>query len=141
MKIRLLSSAVASLVLAPLGAFAQEAYSRTPVELDELVVVGEKRAKSSLAALPSVTVSGGELAHRRQGGLGETLAGLPGVRHEWSNGPFSANAEDFRTSSQDRIASYETRTNGYDMLNATFAYRLEVTPRQSAESTCVRPTC
>lgn len=79
MKIRLLSTAVASLVLAPSGAFAQEANSRTPVELDELVVVGEKRAKSPLAGLPSVTLSGDELAHRRQGGLGETLAGLPGV--------------------------------------------------------------
>ncbi|MDR7191789.1 TonB-dependent receptor domain-containing protein [Luteimonas terrae] len=78
MKTRLLSSAVASILLAPLGAFAQDTSSSTPVELDELVVVGE-RAQSPLAALPMSVLRGDELARRRQGGLGETLAGLPGV--------------------------------------------------------------
>jgi iron complex outermembrane receptor protein len=78
MKIRLLSSAVASLALVPSTVFAQDAL-RTPVKLDELVVVGEKGARPPLSALSSTTLSGDELVHRRQGGLGETLAGLPGV--------------------------------------------------------------
>ncbi len=38
-----------------------------------------------------------------------------------------------RTASQDRIASYETRTAGYAMLNAGVAYCLALSPHQSAE--------
>lgn len=59
--------------------------------------------------------------------------GRLGVRHQWSSGPFSADAEYYHTFSQDRIAAYETKTGGYDMLNATIAYRLALTQRQSAE--------
>jgi iron complex outermembrane receptor protein len=59
--------------------------------------------------------------------------GRLGLRHAWSSGPFTLDAEYYRTASQDRIASYETRTAGYDMLNATFAYRFALTPRQSSE--------
>ncbi|WP_101927651.1 MULTISPECIES: TonB-dependent receptor domain-containing protein [Luteimonas] len=59
--------------------------------------------------------------------------GRLGVRHAWSSGPFSADAEYYHTFSQARIATYETRTDGYDMLNGTVAYRLDLTPRQSAE--------
>lgn len=79
MKNRILSSAIASLAFAPISAFALEDSSRTPVELDELVVTGEKGKRPALAAQPIKILSGDELAHRRQGGLGETLAGLPGV--------------------------------------------------------------
>lgn len=59
--------------------------------------------------------------------------GRLGVRHQWSSGPYAADAEYYRTFSQDRIASYETRTSGYDMLNATISYRLDLTDRQQAE--------
>lgn len=59
--------------------------------------------------------------------------GRLGVRHQWSSGPFAVDAEYYHTFSQDRLASYETKTSGYDMLNATISYRLELTPRQSAE--------
>jgi iron complex outermembrane recepter protein len=79
MKIRLIPAAIASLGLAPLAAFAQDPSTPAAVELDQLVVVGQKQADLPLSALSSTTLSGDELAHRRQGGLGETLAGLPGV--------------------------------------------------------------
>lgn len=59
--------------------------------------------------------------------------GRLGLRYEWVDGPFSANAEYYRTGKQDRIASYETETAGYSMLNGTLAYRLALNPRQSAE--------
>ena len=52
--------------------------------------------------------------------------GRLGVRYDYYSGPISANAEYFRTFGQERIASYETRTAGYDMLNATLAYRFEM---------------
>ncbi|WP_394003230.1 TonB-dependent receptor domain-containing protein [Luteimonas sp. WGS1318] len=79
MKTRVLSSTVASILLAPLGAFAQGPSSSLPVDLDELQVVGERRVQSPLAALPTTVLQGDALARRRLGGLGETLAGLPGV--------------------------------------------------------------
>ena len=59
--------------------------------------------------------------------------GRLGLRYEWTHGPYAADVEYFRTASQDRIASYETRTAGYAMLNAGVAYRLALSPRQSAE--------
>ena len=59
--------------------------------------------------------------------------GRLGVRHEWASGPYSASAEYYHTFSQDRIARYETKTAGYDMLNATIAYRLALSARQSAD--------
>lgn len=71
----------------PATAWSQEVASeREDVERDErqrartsdIVVTGRSLDKES-AALPVQVLSGEELAHRRQGGLGETLAGLPGV--------------------------------------------------------------
>ncbi|MBD9479082.1 TonB-dependent receptor [Pseudoxanthomonas sp. PXM02] len=56
-----------------------------------------------------------------------------GIRHAWSSGPLSVDAEYHHTFAQDRIASYETKTDGYNMLSATVAYRVELTKRQSAE--------
>lgn len=50
--------------------------------------------------------------------------GRLGVRYEWEQGPLSADVEYYRTFDQDRIASYETETEGYNMLNATLGYRL-----------------
>jgi iron complex outermembrane receptor protein len=70
-------------------------------------------------------------------GGGNNLPRIPpgrmGVRHQWSTGPFSAEAEYYHTFSQDRIAAYETATGGHDMLNATIAYRLALSERQSTE--------
>ncbi len=81
MKTRLLAVAVATALLAPMGAFAQNTSSSSAdaLDLDELVVVGQRPAPPPQAALPMQVLGGDELAHRRQGGLGETLAGMPGV--------------------------------------------------------------
>ncbi|WP_250464883.1 TonB-dependent receptor domain-containing protein [Microbulbifer litoralis] len=48
--------------------------------------------------------------------------GRLGVRYDWTSGPLSANVEYYRTSSQDHIASYETPTDGYNMVNMTVSY-------------------
>ncbi|WP_226998472.1 TonB-dependent receptor domain-containing protein [Tardibacter chloracetimidivorans] len=59
--------------------------------------------------------------------------GRLGARYQWTRGPASADLEYYRTFAQDRVASYETRTEGYDMLNATLSYRLDVGPGKSVE--------
>lgn len=52
--------------------------------------------------------------------------GRLGVRYDWAFGPWTTDVEYYRTFEQDRFASYETRTPGYDMVNATIAYRLDL---------------
>lgn len=59
--------------------------------------------------------------------------GRLGVRYDWERGPVSAGLEYYRTFGQDRIASYETETDGYDMLGASIAYRLDLSPDRSVE--------
>jgi iron complex outermembrane receptor protein len=49
-------------------------------------------------------------------------AGRLGVRADYHKGPWAVDAEYVRTFDQERIAAFETETNGYDMLNATVAY-------------------
>ncbi len=49
-----------------------------------------------------------------------------GARYEGGWGPWTAELEYYRTFSQDRFASYETQTAGYDMVNATVSYALDV---------------
>src|SRR3546814_14111432 len=56
-----------------------------------------------------------------------------GARYQWTHGPASADLEYYRTFAQNRVASYETRTEGYDMLNATMSYRLDVGSGKSVE--------
>ncbi|MCV6626598.1 MAG: TonB-dependent receptor [Cellvibrionaceae bacterium] len=50
--------------------------------------------------------------------------GRLGLRVNWDGDRFSADMEYYKTFDQDRIASYETETKGYGMLNATAAYKL-----------------
>lgn len=57
-------------------------------------------------------------------------SGRLGVRYDWSDEPWSADVECYRTFEQERVASYETRTEGYNMLNATVAYRLDLEARR-----------
>lgn len=52
--------------------------------------------------------------------------GRLGVRYEHSAGPLTGDVEYFHTFAQDKFASYETRTSGYDMINATLSYRLDI---------------
>lgn len=51
--------------------------------------------------------------------------GRLGVRYDWKSGPVSADLEYYHTFKQDRFASYETETDGYDMVNATLAYTVD----------------
>jgi len=63
-------------------------------------------------------------------GSGDNLPRIPpgrlGARFDWAQGPVSADVEYYHTFGQDKVASYETPTDGYGMLNATFAYQLAI---------------
>ena len=50
--------------------------------------------------------------------------GRLGARYEWERGPVFAEVEYYRTFDQDRVASYESKTHGYNMINATLSYEL-----------------
>ncbi|MGI9375427.1 MAG: TonB-dependent receptor domain-containing protein, partial [Tsuneonella suprasediminis] len=52
--------------------------------------------------------------------------GRLGIRYEHSAGPLTGDLEYYHTFAQDKVAAYETRTGGYDMLNATLSYRLDI---------------
>ena len=52
--------------------------------------------------------------------------GRLGARFDWAQGPVSADVEYFHTFAQGKVALYETPTDGYGMLNATFAYRFAI---------------
>lgn len=67
------------------------------------------------------------------GNLPRIPAGRLGARADAHVGPFTADAEYYHVFEQDRIADYETRTPGYDMLNATLAYRLDLGGGRGAE--------
>jgi len=53
-------------------------------------------------------------------------AGRLGTRYEFTAGAVSGDVEYYHTFTQDKFASYETQTSGYDMLNATLAYRFDL---------------
>lgn len=59
--------------------------------------------------------------------------GRLGARYEGTRGPLSADLEYYRTFGQSRVASYETTTDGYNMVNATLAYRFDVGLGRSME--------
>lgn len=56
-----------------------------------------------------------------------------GVRYNWTSGKVSTDLEYYRTFKQDQFASYETRTPGYDMVNATVGYRFDLASARSIE--------
>ena len=78
-----LADAAALLALMPTVLWAQTSQSdplAAATDIDNTVTVTAHRGMQSPPAItPLQTLSGTELVHRRQGGLGETLAGLPGV--------------------------------------------------------------
>lgn len=59
--------------------------------------------------------------------------GRLGARYEYTNGPVSGDLEYYHTFEQNKVASYETRTQGYDMLNATLSYRLDLGGAKNVE--------
>lgn len=79
----------------------------------------------------------GDYVHADLKSADDNLPRIPsarlGVRYDWSSGPISADVEYYRTFEQDRVASYETRTPGYDMVNATVAYRFDIAADRSVE--------
>lgn len=80
----LLCAASPFVLLLPEMAFAQTQSVRRDqqqtTQLDEIVVTGRSLGELGRGShVPVQLLAGEELVHRRQGGLGETLAGLPGV--------------------------------------------------------------
>lgn len=69
----------------------------------------------------------------RLGNLPRIPAGRLGARADGQWGSLSADVEYYHLFEQDKIADFETRTRGYDMLNATLAYKLELGPKADAE--------
>ena len=59
--------------------------------------------------------------------------GRLGGRYSYDTGPFNGELEYYHTFEQDKVASYETRTPGYDMLNATLAYRFDLGQAKAIE--------
>lgn len=59
--------------------------------------------------------------------------GRLGARYDLTAGPLTGELEYFHTFGQDKVASYETRTPGYDMLNATLGYRLDIGEAKAVE--------
>lgn len=79
----------------------------------------------------------GDHVHARMKSGNDHLPRIPrgrlGARYEQSWGPVSADLEVSRTFGQSRIASYETETAGYNMVNATLAYRFDMGMRKPVE--------
>ncbi|PSJ36343.1 hypothetical protein C7I55_26945 [Sphingomonas deserti] len=59
--------------------------------------------------------------------------GRLGARYGLAAGPVSGDVEYYHTFAQDEVASYETRTPGYDMLNATLSYRFDLGETKAVE--------
>ncbi len=76
----------------------------------------------------SVTVFG-DFVRADLSGEDDELPRIPpgrvGVRHDWTSGPLSADIELIRTFGQDRVAAYESETDGYNIVNATLSYQLD----------------
>lgn len=59
--------------------------------------------------------------------------GRLGARYEHRAGPLSGDLEYAHTFRQTNVASYETPTSGYDLMNATLSYRIDLEPAKSVE--------
>lgn len=84
----------------------------------------------------AVSVFGDYVRAKLKDGLGNMPripAGRLGARADGKWGPVSADVEYYHVFEQDRIATFETRTPGYDLINATLSYKLELGPTANAE--------
>ncbi|TCP31427.1 TonB-dependent receptor-like protein [Sphingomonas sp. BK235] len=70
---------------------------------------------------------------RNSDNLPRISPGRLGGRYEHIVDAFSGDLEYYHTFKQDKVASYETATPGYDMLNATLSYRFDLAPRRTVE--------
>lgn len=84
----------------------------------------------------SVTLFG-DYVRAKQKGDGGNLPRIPagkiGTRIDAHWDQLTLDAEYYHVFGQDKIASYETATKGYDMVNATIAYSLNLGPRAEVE--------
>jgi iron complex outermembrane receptor protein len=55
--------------------------------------------------------------------------GRLGARYDVAAGPLTGDLEYYHTFKQGKVASYETRTAGYDMVNATLSYRFALSKK------------
>lgn len=65
------------------------------------------------------------------GNLPRIPSGRLGARADVRSGPMFGELEYYRVFEQDRIADFETETPGYNMVNATLAYRLPIGPTRT----------
>ncbi|MCV6627758.1 MAG: Plug domain-containing protein, partial [Cellvibrionaceae bacterium] len=73
-------SSLCALSLPALAASAEAEADKNNEPIEEVLVHGTSlELTKGMAAIPRHVLAGDELARRRQGGLGETLAGIPGV--------------------------------------------------------------
>ena len=93
-----------------------------------------------------MTVFGDYVRAKMESGDDRNLPRIPpgrlGARYEGNWGPLSADLEYYRTFAQNRVATYRTAlgatvreapTDGYNMLNATIAYRFDLGLGKSVE--------
>lgn len=59
--------------------------------------------------------------------------GRLGARYNYAVGPLSADVEYHRSFAQNKLSVYETRTGGYDMVNATLSYRSDMGQAKAVE--------
>jgi len=94
------------------------------------------QASYRLTPASKVTVFG-DYVHAELGDEKGYLPRIPparlGGRYEGAWGPLSAGFEVYRQFTQDRLAPLETRTDGYNMVNATVAYRFPHSPGRWTE--------
>lgn len=79
----------------------------------------------------------GDYVDARLKSEGDNLPRIPpgrlGARYGHSAGSLSGEVEYFHSFAQDKFASYETRTGGYDMVNATLSYRFDLGGAKAVE--------
>jgi len=70
---------------------------------------------------------------RQDDNLPRISPGRLGGRYNYAAGPVSGEVEYYHTFAQGEFASYETRTPGYEMVNATLAYRFDLSQAKNVE--------
>lgn len=120
MSVRILHrSAVSLLALVPAAAFAEEAAPSAPREI--LVTSAPLQESADETATPVITLTGDELAHRRQGTLGETLAGQPGIHFDNFGGGASRPVIRGQTSPRVQVLSDSTNVQDASGISADHA--------------------
>jgi iron complex outermembrane recepter protein len=122
-RLKLAAAVASALSLAPVDlVLAQAPQSK----LDEIVVTGRSLNRQDSKSLPVQLIAGDELAHRRQGGLGETLAGLPGIHLDNFGG--GASRPVIRGQTVPRIEILSDGANLFDVSSASPDHAITTDP-------------